>query len=136
MKKAFGLFLLMAVFVFALISCGGEKKEKETPEATIEAQVEEVAATTTHAPETIALYDKYCTVCHKEGIAGAPKIGDATLWGPRAEKGMATLVKHVTEGYTGETGIMPAKGTCMECTEDNYKNLITYMLDQAGLKAN
>lgn len=133
MKKEFGLFLLLAIFAFAVVSCGGEKKE--TTEST-EPKVEEVAATPVHAPETIALYDKYCTVCHKEGIAGAPKIGDATLWGPRAEKGMATLVKHVTEGYTGETGIMPPKGTCMECTEQNYKDLITYMLDQAKLKAN
>jgi len=135
MKKEFGLFLLLAVFAFAMVSCGGEKKDKETTETT-EPVVEEVAATTSHAPETIALYDKYCTVCHKDGIAGSPKLGDATLWGPRAEKGMATLVKHVTEGYTGETGIMPPKGTCMECTEENFKNLITYMLDQAKLKAN
>lgn len=136
MKKVFGLFLMLAVFTFALVSCGGEKKGNDSTEAVVEEpKVEEAVATKTHAPETIALYEKYCIVCHKDGIAGSPKLGDATLWGPRAEKGMATLVKHVTEGYTGETGIMPQKGTCMECTEQNFKDLITYMLDQAGLEA-
>ena len=68
-------------------------------------------------------------------MAGAPKLGNKELWGPRAEKGMSTLVKHVTEGYTGDAGIMPPKGTCMDCSEVDFINAISYMLKQAELEA-
>ena len=37
---------------------------------------------------------------------GAPIVGNAKMWKPRASHGMETLVQHAIEGY----GLMPAKG--------------------------
>ena len=140
MKKGFGLLIMLAIFTFALVSCGGEKKANETADAVKEEVKTETA--TAEVAEFVAdfaageeIYDKYCFVCHKDGIAGAPKSGNKELWGPRAEKGMATLVEHVTKGYTGDTGILPPMGTCMECTENDFKNIISFMLNKADLTA-
>lgn len=141
MKKGFGLFILLAVFSFALVSCGGEKKtdsasdsaeEAKTEAAAETAEVAEISADLAAGEET---YNKFCFACHKEGIAGAPLLGDKELWGPRADKGMATLIKHVTEGYTGDAGIMPPMGTCMDCTEEDFRNAISFMLSKADLVA-
>jgi cytochrome c5 len=138
MKKGLFLFIMLAVFSFAMVSCGGEKKADDTKkevkkEATEEtAEVAEISADLAAGEET---YNKFCFACHKDGIAGSPKLGDVALWTPRAEKGMATLVKHVTEGYTGDAGIMPPMGTCMDCTEEDFINAIAYILDKADLVA-
>lgn len=73
------------------------------------------------------LYNTKCSVCHAAGIAGAPKFGDATLWAPRAAKGMDALLA------TAKTGLnaMPPMGTCMDCSDDELKAAIQYMLDAA-----
>ena len=44
------------------------------------------------------------------GIAGAPKVGDKAAWGPRIAQGKETLYNHAIQGFTGKTGVMPAKG--------------------------
>lgn len=143
MKKVIALLVVSMIITFALQSCGsGEKKDANSAQAqSTDTQTE---STDQALPELNqedlasgeATYNKYCHVCHKEGIAGAPKLGNKELWGPRAAKGMETLIKHVTEGYTGETGIMPLKGTCMECNEEDFRKAITFLLSKADLRAN
>lgn len=74
--------------------------------------------------------DKYkasCAVCHDAGVAGAPKTGDAAAWAPRMEKGMDALVASVNNGLNA----MPPKGMCFDCTDEEYKALITYMASPA-----
>lgn len=70
------------------------------------------------------LYNKYCTLCHTSGLAGAPRIGNKNDWAPRIKKGLATLKKHALSGYEG----MPAKGTCMECSNEQIFGIIEYMI--------
>lgn len=57
-----------------------------------------------------AAYNKICSSCHAAGIAGAPKVGDHAVWGPRIAQGKDTLYKHAIGGYRGDKGLMPAKG--------------------------
>lgn len=71
-----------------------------------------------------AIYNKHCIVCHASGIAGAPKIGDSTAWGPRMKKGLDGLVQQATKGLNA----MPPKGTCVTCTDAQLKQAIQYML--------
>ncbi|MFV1985303.1 MAG: cytochrome c5 family protein, partial [Thiohalomonadales bacterium] len=40
-----------------------------------------------------ATYDKACFVCHKAGVANAPKLGDKANWAPRIKQGEAKLVE-------------------------------------------
>ncbi len=68
-------------------------------------------------------YNKSCAVCHNTGAANAPKTGDAAAWEPRLAKGMEALLQSVNNGLNA----MPPKGMCFDCTDDEYKELITYM---------
>ena len=72
------------------------------------------------------VYDQFCFACHMSGVGGAPKFGDVAAWAERAEKGMDTLMASTINGIN----TMPAKGTCMNCTDDELSEAVTYMLDQ------
>jgi cytochrome c5 len=68
-------------------------------------------------------YNKSCAVCHAQGVAGAPKIGDAAAWAPRLEKGLDGLMASVKNGLNA----MPPRGMCFDCSDDEYMELIKYM---------
>jgi len=72
-------------------------------------------------------YEKYCHVCHETGLAGAPKLGDKSDWAPRIAEGMDTLFEHALKGYKA----MPPKGTCMDCSDDELKKAIEYMISKS-----
>lgn len=74
-----------------------------------------------------AVYSTKCATCHATGAAGAPKLGDAAAWGPRAEKGKDTLYTHAIGGFNG----MPAKGLCFDCSDDEIKAAVDYMVDNS-----
>lgn len=68
-------------------------------------------------------YNKACNVCHAAGVANAPKFGSAEDWKPRLAKGVDKLVLSVKNGLNA----MPPRGMCSDCTDADYKALITYM---------
>jgi len=75
--------------------------------------------------EASAVYNSGCLACHASGAAGAPKTGDAAAWSARVdEKGLDVLYKNAYEGYKG----MPAKGLCGDCSEDEIKGAVDYIL--------
>ena len=75
------------------------------------------------------VYNASCMACHASGVAGAPKFGDKAAWEPRAAKGIDGLLTTATSGINA----MPPKGTCADCSGDELKGAIEYMLSQAGL---
>ena len=81
------------------------------------------------SPEQI--YQSVCFACHGTGAAGAPKLGDKAAWGPRIAQGEDVLLQHALNGFQGNTGVMPAKGTCADCSDDDIKGVIEYMVSQA-----
>jgi cytochrome c5 len=73
-------------------------------------------------------YEQYCIVCHRDGLAGAPKFRDAGDWNPRlAGKTINDLVNIAISGLNA----MPAKGTCVECNDAELKDAIQYMLPKS-----
>lgn len=68
-------------------------------------------------------YNKSCTFCHAGGVSDAPKTFDAAAWKPRLEKGVDKLVVSVKGGLNA----MPPRGMCADCTDADYKALISYM---------
>ncbi|MFC5527446.1 c-type cytochrome [Rhodanobacter ginsengisoli] len=79
-----------------------------------------------------AIYDHLCTSCHTAGIAGAPKLGNKSMWGPRIAQGLDVLVKHATEGYHGPDGyFMPPKGGNPALTEAQVKAAVSWIVGQA-----
>ena len=69
-------------------------------------------------------YNKTCVVCHAAGAAGAPKTGVPADWESRMAKGMDAMVESVDKGMNA----MPPKGMCFDCSADDFKALIEYMV--------
>lgn len=97
----------------------------------IQGKSEAPVAVTTAVKEPVKMvpgqetYDKYCFVCHKTGLAGAPKFHNAADWKPHiANKTIDQLVASATKGVNA----MPPKGTCADCTDAQLKEAIQYML--------
>ena len=76
-------------------------------------------------------YKAVCSVCHTAGIAGAPKTGDKAAWAARIAQGADTLHKHAIEGYTGQAGVMPAKGGRADLPDDLVMQAVDYMVGQS-----
>lgn len=73
-----------------------------------------------------SIYEASCSACHKDGVAGAPKLGDAAAWGPRIKTGSAALLATVIKGK----GIMPPRGGT-KLSDAELKSVIAYMVSQA-----
>ena len=76
------------------------------------------------------IFGNLCTGCHTSGSGGAPTL-DAAHWTARVAQGKDTLYKHATEGFTGSSGTMPAKGGNPALTEDQVKATVDWMVAQA-----
>jgi cytochrome c5 len=74
------------------------------------------------------VYENVCKACHGAGIAGAPKSGDKTAWGPRVAKGKPTLYEHAVKGFTGTAGIMPAKGGRTDLSDDLIHQAVDHLI--------
>ncbi|RUR12020.1 cytochrome c5 family protein [Legionella sp. km772] len=71
------------------------------------------------------IYERFCVVCHRDGLVGAPKFHDEQAWESRlAGKKLEELVASAIKGLNA----MPAKGTCYECNEEDIKSAVEYML--------
>ena len=73
------------------------------------------------------IYDVSCMACHAAGVAGAPKLGDKTNWGPRIAQGADTLHTHAIKGFQGKAGMMPPKGGNMSLKDEDVKAAVDYM---------
>ncbi|MGF1738800.1 c-type cytochrome [Photobacterium satsumensis] len=71
------------------------------------------------------VYGTFCAACHGTGVMGAPKIGDSTDWSPRLAKGNDVLADHAINGFNA----MPAKGSCMDCSDDEIIAAIDHMIE-------
>lgn len=98
--------------------------------AAIEAPASAAPAAAARSGETV--YNTTCMACHAAGIAGAPKVGDQDAWGERIAKGLDTLVQHSINGFQGNTGVMPPRGTCGNCSDDELKAAVEYMVSQVN----
>ena len=137
MKKLSSLLAVAAVSL-TLVACGDKKPADAPAPVAAPAAAPAPAPAAAPAPAPVAentvgksVYGKTCAMCHAAGVAGAPKPGDKTEWGPRIAQGKDSLYKHAIEGYTGSKGMMPAKGGAANLTDDEVKAAVDYMADQS-----
>lgn len=131
------LSLLAAAGLGVIISVGAVSadlteamKERLSPVGELCMSGEDCAAAPVAAgpaePRTGAqVYETKCFTCHASGAAGAPKLGDTGAWAPRIGKGIDTLYTSAIGGFMG----MPAKGLCMDCSDDEIKAAVDHMVD-------
>ncbi|HMA31243.1 MAG TPA: c-type cytochrome, partial [Casimicrobiaceae bacterium] len=67
-----------------------------------------------------------CSKCHKDGVGGAPKIGDLDDWIPRLKPGLDVVVRSAINGHGG----MPARGGMANLTDAELRSAIVYMFSQ------
>ncbi len=70
------------------------------------------------------VYHEYCHICHGTGMPEVPQFGDEAHWRERADKGMDALYNAAIYGVNA----MPPKGLCDECSEQQVKAAVDYMV--------
>jgi len=74
-----------------------------------------------------SVYDVACFACHMTGAAGAPKMGDSAVWGPRIAQGMDTLVNNAINGKNA----MPPKGGRVDLSDQDVASAVAYLVEQS-----
>jgi cytochrome c5 len=75
------------------------------------------------------VYKGQCTTCHSIGVAGSPKLADASAWGPRIGKGYEALLTSALKGK----GVMAAQGGG-DYEDQEIGRAVIYMANAAGAK--
>ena len=74
--------------------------------------------------EAARLYNQTCVVCHAEGVQGAPMPGVRDDWEAPLSYGKSEMYLNTIEGI----GEMPPRGMCGDCSDDQLKAVVDYML--------
>ncbi|MGY2397720.1 c-type cytochrome [Pseudomonas sp. SDO5271_S396] len=110
--------IVLSLAVFGLLSaCDDTTKHAPGPATAANAMPTDAALA--------QVYDTSCKLCHANPASGAPLTGDRTAWSPRVAQGADTLLDHSINGYNG----MPPMGLCMQCSEEQFVALISFMAD-------
>lgn len=73
------------------------------------------------------IYKEFCVSCHASNPiidVKAPSIDDKAAWQARRKLGMKKLLETTIQGK----GAMPARGGCFECSDEQLRMTIHYML--------
>ena len=141
MSKLKGCIVLTGLLV-AMVACGGNDDMSVPPE--VEAEIAGriapdgevmLVAEASQAPAAGSggarsgedVYNTKCMICHASGTAGAPMIGKAEDWAARIAQGSDVLYTNAINGFNG----MPAKGLCMDCSDDELKASVDYMVEKS-----
>ena len=77
------------------------------------------------------IYQSVCADCHDGGfwgwLSGAPKLGVKNEWEEFLSKGIPELVDAAIKGTEGG---MDPKGGCDDCTNDEIKAAVEYIVSQ------
>ena len=132
MKQLKALILAAATVIAAQAYAAAESQEdkireriKPVGEVCVGAECGGAVATaaSTGARSGEDVYGAACAACHGAGVLGAPKSGDAAAWDERLAKGMDETWQNAINGI----GNMPAKGGCMNCSDDEILAAIKFM---------
>lgn len=68
-------------------------------------------------------WGRSCALCHVEGVANAPVVGDSAEWQRRLAQGEETVMRNVIEGINS----MPPLGYCMSCEREDFRAMVAFM---------
>ncbi|MDH4174961.1 MAG: c-type cytochrome [Betaproteobacteria bacterium] len=75
------------------------------------------------------IVEAQCSKCHREGVGGAPKIGDVAAWAPRLKGGLDGAVRAAIHGHGG----MPPRGDRADLTDAEVRNAVLYMFNPGAV---
>jgi cytochrome c5 len=137
MKKILAVTMLMIFSIALVVSCGGDgKKAVDKAKETVKQEVKKEVAHVADLTNGKKVYDKVCVACHMTGVAGAAPLNDKARWEENAKLGMKELVRIAIHGNPkGKYGVMPERGTCTDCSDEDLADAVAYMLKEAGVTA-
>lgn len=135
--KIFSIFALAGLFSLSALAVSDQTRSE------IEARIKPVgdvclqgdascggAATASAGPRSGEdVYNAACMACHSTGAAGAPKLGEPGDWADRIAKGNDALYGGGINGLPG-TGMI-AKGGCMNCSDEEVRAAVDYMVENS-----
>ena len=71
------------------------------------------------------VYNEQCVKCHRDGVGGAPRVGDLAAWTPRLKDGLDNVVGAAIRGHGG----MPPRGDRADLTDSEVRNAALYMIN-------
>jgi cytochrome c5 len=72
------------------------------------------------------VYERVCSACHDNGVAGAIKITDKATWKSHIHHGIDHMVESVIKGK----GAMPARGGDPNLTDEEIESAVHYIIQQ------
>jgi cytochrome c5 len=146
MKRFFAILMVTVFAGFVMTSCGGSsnkatsEKKQEAPKQEVKKEVKKETKKEVSAADFTAnlengkkIYSNTCVACHMTGVAGAAKITDKERWEATASQGEDVVFNHALHGFQGKHGVMPEKGTCTACSEQDIYDAFHYILHEAGV---
>lgn len=125
------LIATLAISAYSLASGVSDKEynniaERIKPVGDVYLVGAEPVAEEPKGPRTAAnIYGTYCVACHGTGVSNAPIKGNAEQWAPRISQGLDVLTDHAINGFNA----MPAKGACMDCSDEEIVATINHMIE-------
>ena len=108
---------LLTVFcsALAIVNCSSTLETVVEPSLYLERESLDAAL--------LGKWTRSCALCHVNGEAGAPIVGDTESWAERLTKGEEALIESVIQGINS----MPPLGYCMSCETDDFRSMIRFM---------
>ena len=77
------------------------------------------------------IYNKNCSSCHANGIAGAPNMDDNQHWNKVAEKGYKNIFENVKKGFYGDDPLDITGPKMMKRLWDTYVGSFIWMMEKS-----
>jgi len=77
------------------------------------------------------VYKGTCSICHKSGLNGAPRMGSRKDWEQRLAQGNEVLYSRAINGYRGSKGSMPSRGSNPRLSEAEVKAAVDYIVEHS-----
>jgi cytochrome c5 len=76
------------------------------------------------------IFKEFCSACHSQQPTidiNAPRVGDKKVWREKRQWGVDALLAITVKGI----GAMPARGGCFECSDEQLRAAVEYMLSES-----
>lgn len=125
--------ILNILIVSLLIGCGSVEKNVEKNKSSNNLPYTYQTPTQEMLTNGKTIYYNSCVICHKDGLDGAAQLTDKARWVEYKAKDLGILVQHVHNGYAGHYGTITPNGKCRECSKNDLRDAIFYMMAEVGI---
>ena len=132
--------ILIAVASLVLISGCGGKENGNSASGSMPASAEISRAVGVQSVQIEAapdpatgekVYKSTCSICHKSGLKGAPRMGIKEDWEARLTQSNEALYDHAINGFRSKKGFMPSRGSNAKLSDAEVKAAVDYMVVHA-----